>query len=700
MTASVVQAILRSLAAAGLAVALVALCSHPSLRAQVDATKTRAYALSERSARLLGELEGDWSITVAASDAATDQATRRQIDEVLRRFADAAPSLRTARLDPTDPAALAAWEALMNEVAQAAGSTRGAGEVLSFAAALDAGENEALRLAQFSQREAAGLATLPPAGDAEIDRSLAAIRSALAEFGQRGGELLELVHRARSTSPQQPLPDDDAARALLVANHAAWSEQLAAASSLFAELAQRPAAPEPLRRYAASAAASFERQALDLRVAQDRLSRIAAPPLAQIGRQLAAGEAAVIVGPPGVVVVPAWQLFPSMATEAAASTGVRNDRRFRGEQVLASAIASMLQPQPLVVILHAEEKSMLRDSAERNDLVAAAETLRAARIEVEEWMTTDSTPPSTSPSVRSSRSAMERAARPTVYLVVPPQRRSGVEISPAERVLLDRTRRLVDEGKPVLLTLGRSMRPLFRQEDPWATLAEELGAKADSGSVILELDRLGPGRGATRAWQRLDPPTTAHPISAALAGHGLVLTHPLPLLLIDDDASGAGPTRTQATVLATIAPGERRWLENDWRNELTERAAPPEGRGLPAPMAEVIALERPLAEGTQRAVLVGSGGWLLSSVLDALEPLGGGRSIPANPGNRELLLASTLWLAGLDGQIAPGPGAAGAARLSGVAGRSQVIWSTIAIVVLPLSSLLIGSLVVLARRRT
>jgi hypothetical protein len=44
-------------------------------------------------------------------------------------------------------------------------------------------------------------------------------------------------------------------------------------------------------------------------------------------------------------------------------------------------------------------------------------------------------------------------------------------------------------------------------------------------------------------------------------------------------------------------------------------------------------------------VVVASGGWLLSSLADLSDGLGGGRTALVNPGNRELLLASVAWLA-------------------------------------------------------
>ena len=100
----------------------------------------------------------------------------------------------------------------------------------------------------------------------------------------------------------------------------------------------------------------------------------------------------------------------------------------------------------------------------------------------------------------------------------------------------------------------------------------------------------------------------------------------------------------------------------------------------------------------QRLVLVGSGGWLLTSVLDEREMVGD-RDIAANPGNRELLLASVAWLAGRDDEIAPSPAAASTARLVIDGAATRVGWSVVAIVGLPLAALALGGSIALTRRR-
>ena len=89
-----------------IAVAMNFFSLQPSFRAQIDATKTRAYSLSPQTMNLLTDLEGDWTIALLVSEQFIDAPLRRQVDEVLRRFSEAAPAITVQRIDPTDPDSL------------------------------------------------------------------------------------------------------------------------------------------------------------------------------------------------------------------------------------------------------------------------------------------------------------------------------------------------------------------------------------------------------------------------------------------------------------------------------------------------------------------------------------------------------------------------------------------------------------------
>lgn len=672
-----VHATIRIVALAAIAVATIGLVDRSPLHIQLDATKTRAYALSEQTIRLLGELEGDWRITVVAAEASSDAPTRRQVDEVLRRFSEINPRIRTRRLDPTDPRTLGEWEALLDDLQRDAGS-----RLVELREILDAGSADFDALVEFARIQSGALAALPPTGSEELDRGIAALRDGLAQLVARAAEFRESIRTLRETTATRPLSDDESTRAALLANHALWSDQLAAGDSLLRRASRLPGAPEALTRPTRALAGEFERLAEQLRRSQDRLSRAPSLELTRIGRALAEGEAAIVTGPTGSAAIPAWQIFPRLTRGGpGAASAVRFDRRFRGEQVITATIRSLLTRPPLVVLVHAEDHSLLKPADDRNDFAAAADALQAARFELREWLPTDASPPSAGPN------------QVAVWIVVPPLARRGLDMSPGERTLLERARRLIEEGQPVLLTVARSLRPLFRQEDPWARLAAASGITVETGVVVLALDRLERGRGATRSWHRVEHGDAAHPIARALTGQSSVFTHPTPLILEPGDGA--------AFALVTIEPSPEVWLENDWRGEGRERPAPPPGRALQEPACVVAAAERAIGErgARQRIIVVGSGGWLLTSVLDAAESLGGDRVVLSNPGNRELLLSSTNWLAGLDEQIAPGPTGRETARLGGIDSSVRTLWMIIALVMLPATPLLFGVVIIWSRRR-
>ncbi|MCA9285168.1 MAG: hypothetical protein KDA22_08150, partial [Phycisphaerales bacterium] len=580
---------------------------------------------------------------------------------------------------PTDPADMSRWESLLDAVQQAY-----APQTAAFRTALDDGMAEFDALRAFCAEESAALRPIvgnDPARPGDPARQqLIQLQAALSQLAEQGGAFEEAVRAMRGTSPGQPIADDEGARSALVANHLHWSEQLAAVATLFDRWSRDPAVPEPIRRHAAERRGAYESIAARLRQSQDRLAQLPPLELSEIGRELSSGEAAIIVGPAGAAVVPSWQLFPSVSTRSGRE-GVAFDRRFRGEQVIAGAIRSLLEPMPLCVFVHAEERSLLKASEDRLDLSAAADALRSARFDVREWPVTAATRPVARPGQR------------IVWIVVPPLRRTGLEISRNERTVLERTRALVAEGQPVLLTVARSALALFRQEDPWSTVAADLGVTIDTGRVLFEWERVSAERSAVRPWQAIDTFVPGSVLASALEGQNLVLSHPMAIEVAPKDGVVAIP-------IARIEPSPNRWLERDWRQDGKDAKGPPAGATLENPVNVVVAIERPRASegGTQRLLVVGSGGWLLTTVMNILESLGGDRAMLTNPGNRELLLSGVTWLAGLDDWIAPGPTGREVERLSGITPTVRRTWLVVLVAGMPLAILGLAALVALRRR--
>ena len=102
-------------------------------------------------------------------------------------------------------------------------------------------------------------------------------------------------------------------------------------------------------------------------------------------------------------------------------------------------------------------------------------------------------------------------------------------------------------------------------------------------------------------------------------------------------------------------------------------------------------------KGQQRAIVVGSGGWLFSWALDRGTHLGGQNVMMSNPGNSEFLLSSIEWLSHLDEWIAAGPIGNQVGRISDLSANAHIYWSIGLVFGIPLEFL--ASIFLLRRRR-
>jgi len=108
--------------------------------------------------------------------------------------------------------------------------------------------------------------------------------------------------------------------------------------------------------------------------------------------------------------------------------------------------------------------------------------------------------------------------------------------------------------------------------------------------------------------------------------------------------------------------------------------------------------ERKVTGGAQRVALVASGGWLLSSVADLSDSLGGGRTALVNPGNRELLLSTVAWLAGRGDLLDAGLSGREVPRIESLSVGAQRAWAFGYGGMLALGPIVLGGLIVRRRR--
>ena len=631
-------------------VAINDLSLQEQARIRVDATRTRAYSLSDRTRSMLKSLEGDWRIVVLLDDSMADRQVAGQVDEVLRRLAEASPSLSVERIDPLDPSSLEAYDALLREL-----MARHAGELKAAEDALAEGRAAFERLVAFAAARSAEVEEAAGFTSDEAEReTLVALASALALVGGQGQLVLDEIDSAMRVDAGQPLPRTGLARDVLSAALGQWSNELSEVGWWLAT--DRSGGVE---EWANGRAGDFDAIAADLARADDGLLALGRMELGDLAMRMMAGEGALVMSPNRATMLPARMLFPATGLRRGASGDVAFDQRFRGEQVLSSAIRALRDGvTPVAVFVHGEEQSVLLPRESGSDLVAARSLIEANRIRVIEWRPAEDPRPDT-------------GGVPTAWIVMPPSSRPSLETTPAERTLLTATRRLIEDGEPVLLGLYPSFLPRYGQRDPWAALAAMLGVDANTGSVVLERVATGPGERDVQRAAIIEHAASDHPIAVALGGQRCLLPLPVPI------DGGAG-----ATAIVALDPGPDRWISEDWS---LDRPPSSNVSSLSESVVLAVAVDR---GGDRRAIVVGSGGWLMSWATDRAVSIGGQRVALVNPGNGELLVASIAWLAGMDDWIAPGPLGAQVPRVAAVGRGAWLGWTAALVLGVPLSLLL------------
>jgi ABC-2 type transport system permease protein len=679
----VVRAFVEVLGVAAAMIAGIALLDLPELRNAFDLTRTRAYALDDSTIELLEKLpgeEGDWSIHLLAVESENDPLVLKQVDEVLSRFEEASPALVADRIDPLDPQSLQAFEDLLTRL-----RTVYRDEVVAYEDAIDGARIAYGDLVDFAVEVLpsirALIAQLP--ADDPIAKEVTTLARALTRLPADSGELETFIDKGLRADGARPIPDHEGVRTALQTTLEFWSDQLIATARLLQQWSSSNGLPLEVRRWAQQSGPGFNTIATELAMSADLLDRLEPLALSEASRAIQGGEAAIVIAPDsGAAVIPAWQLFPRRTLDAGDGT-VRLDRRFRGEEVLSGAIRSLqMDLRPWVVFVHSEEQRLLQPTQNGNDLFALSDALRAARFEVEEWNVNGGDRPIPPSNVR------------PVWVVIPPLSREGLEISQREQALLRATGTLIEQGEPVLLSLGRSILPVLGRPDPWVDIAASLGVQPDTTRVILERIAVDETSFESQQWQKMPAPisTVDHPLAEAVGTQALMILEPISLGASDSKAVKA---------LWAVEPGPTRWLEEDWRSEIIERRAEiPEEARFTEPQPVVVAVEFERADGTnQRAMVVGGVGWLVSAVADLTRSLGGERQVLEAPGNRALLLAGTAWLASLD-ELVPSSGAiASTSRIEGLSPVVRTVCGILLLGVMPIGLFVVGGFVVFSRRR-
>ncbi len=628
-------------------VAINTIAMSEATRLRFDATGSRAYTLSEQSQQLLATLENPWKIVILLDDSKVERAVLRQVDEVLRRYREGSERIQIERINPANPSSLVQYDALLRNIIQIY-SEELAGAEKAVAQAVKTFE-ELILFGATTSVWAEGLLLKAPLTQQEQETILV-LSSSLALLGNDGDLILNEVDKAMRVSADQPLPKLSSARDILVAATGKWSQELAEVAWWLQENRTNAIATT-----CAEYASLFEKMAIQLAQADDELRRLGQLEFGQLAEQLAVGEGAIVLSPNRAIMIPARVVFPN--------TGINQDTtavdyRFRGEQIISSAMRSLQSTlQPTVVFVHAEEGSILGKKPNNVDVWAARGLLETSRFIVKEWATHDGSRPNLQDG-------------PVVWVVIPPANRAGLSLSAREQSLLEATRGLLAGNEPVLLNVQPSLLPRYGQTDPWSKLAESIGVQVDTENVLVEQVAVGPNQLEVQRAQMIDDLHSNHLVARAVSGRQLFLPFPLQV--------------QGGEVLIRIEPTEDHWLDSKWETEMLNSTGK---TPLHEPIQIAAAIEH---HSDARAIVIGSGGWLLSWALDRAVSLGGNQVAMVNPGNSELLIASIEWLSGLDDWIAASPIGQQSSRVTGLLNTTYFVWAILLIVGVP------GLLVVLA----
>ena len=666
-------------------IAIVQIASAPAFRVEADLTKTRAYSLRPATTSLLESLEPGWKLRMLVAEDETDPMTMRLVDEVVARMDAVGDSFDAERIDPVDPAAVDRYTLLLEELVA---DDR---ETIDLWMTMIAEGREAFEaLRRLDMVIGPSIDVLMPqlVEGSQIRDAIERVRFVLSTLAEEGGAFTEFMDDSLRSTSERPLPNWRLVRASLAANNGKYADELEQLSDVFRRWTVNPGVPMVVRNWARDAGVDVEAVAADLRAtATDLESLELLHPLtvAVLAESMLVGDVAILTGPAGSTVIPGWQLFPATAVTGASDRAVIGfDRRFQGEEMLAGAIRALRTGRmPRVVVVHGEDRSMLRSREDGLEVASIADALRTARYDVEEWIPG-----------RTERPVPD-LDRKTVWFVVPPLQRSGLEYGEAERSLLDATASLIADGQPVMVTVARSMLPLVGQPDPWATIAADFGVEIDTGAVVFEWAPEIGEAGAVRTWQTVTPVggdlAPSHPVAAALRGKQLLASHVTPIRPLAEESN--------LSIVAEVGPGPLRWIERDWRGDGAGLTGPPAEGMMDAVVPLAVALERTDADGEdQRLMIVGTGGWALSAIVNEAATLGGDRVVLANPGNRELALSGIAWLAGLDDLVATAASGREVARFQGVTGTARAVWAVVLLLVLGLGPLVLGAAVWSVRR--
>jgi len=669
-----------------LVLSIAALAHAPIARISIDATKSRAWTLDDQTRRLVGALPQGWQMTWIAPSGGMDNAIAAQFDEVRMSVMSVMPVMPVTaitaahasnqpaheRIDPTTPDGAVRYAAWLNDLV---GRRRGSAADMLEAVRLGVVEMEAL--AAYAAAESARLTVvidqLP--ADSKDRQPIEQVRGAMRGLASGTPAIVQTIQAMQIGRPDRAIVDYSQTAAVVATHNRDWAAQFGAFSNWLLQRSLDQHAPAALGEFARLQRPELGVRARALLRSVDALDALPSDPLEELSIGLARGGGLVVESPNGIVFVPDSALAVNAVDQGSI---VRFDRRYRMEQLIAGAIRSILDlRKPELIIVHAQERSMLTSAADGFDCTAISDACRAARIAVREWNVTAEPQPI----------ADERA----VWMIIPP-RTVAVERDAIERALLEAINGLVTQGRPLFFSIGPSLRPLAGRSDPWSEIAATLGARALSDAVIVDDIPVAEGQTERRTKVDIAVLKSENPLAHALADQRLGFAVAIPI-----DSVPVGNNIISSQALLAARPEPNRSIERDWRRSTPDaRSTKPTTEAIPV---AVVTTRRLPGMEPIRAMITGSPSWMVSSVVDSARSLGAGRDALLNPGNREFAVNGVLWLAGLDQRLGNTGSGREAPRIGPMTIRKRLELTAGLALGVPFASLMIGVLISAWRSR-
>lgn len=679
---------------------------------RADVTGSGDQTLSPRTRQLLARLDEPYRGVVAVDFRTVDPRSRQRLNDVLTEMAGASSKFTFSMIDTGSGSGVRAYAALVEELVERERST-----LSTQASAIELASAGCVSLATYltdtlspslqSVRQA-----IPPSSQTDqnrrefLDRAAAGARLGARDLSDGSGRALDAL---KAKLGEIAVPATDQASAQLAAALAPTVDLLRSLATGLRTLADDRSGPASDE--ARVILPHVEKRRDDAALVLESLRALRRPDLLRVTDVLSRGSAALIIGPPGrgLSALDVDSLLPSGSLLDASGAG-RADLRRRAEELVSTALGSLLTPNaPVVVLVHAEPAELLSGPGYFKSL---SDRFRLRGMDFVEWPVLSEDAP------RALRSIDPRGERPTVYLNLSPDSSAAADatgLTGAQRAakLAAVLERLAGEGKNLALSVNQSAAPTYGQPDPFSPILGRFGLSADSGRPLL-IEDLNPRARRIDTDVIASPAEGTHPLAGCVRGLPAMLPWAVPL----SQRPISERARLTTTPLYVHPAGANVWAESQWlrlwqtprdqRSLLTDLPSYDEGRDARWPDGRqtqenqdwllAAAVERTELGATsrdllvQRAVVVGSNSWFIDAVTQQRIIGPDGRPGLRCPGNLELLDGAIAWLTNQDDLIAQSPSASAVALVRPIEHRALVSLRAAVMLGMPLLVLLMGGI--------